>query len=86
MNLLSSFLSKFATLQSPELLVRNASTTAIKNLLNIEIPQHTISYQHNRIVVQGGSSLKHALMLHKVELLEHIQKNLPESVVAKDIC
>ncbi len=85
MNLLSSFLSKFSTLQSPELLVRNASTTVIKDLLGIEVPQHTISYQHNRIVVQGGSSLKYALMLRKVELLEHIQKILPESVVVKDI-
>lgn len=85
MNLLSSFLSRFSSLQSPELLVRNSANIFITETIGTTIPSHNILYQNNRIVIQGSTSLKHAIAMRKLDFIAHLKQTLPDSIVVKDI-
>lgn len=85
MHLVNSFLSRFAGLQSPEVLVRDALRTALKDVLSLDIHKEDIVYQSNRAFVRGGSAVKQALLLHQEALLKMVNEQLPDTISVREI-
>ncbi len=76
MRLVSGFLQRYTNLKAPERVVREAFITAVRDVLEIDIPEDQVHIRNKTVRLSTSSTIKSEIHLHQSDILERVQKDL----------
>ncbi|NTV22646.1 MAG: hypothetical protein HGB03_03775 [Candidatus Yonathbacteria bacterium] len=74
---INSFLERFTQFVPDTHSVKKTCSVSISSICHISISEDVISYKQGTIFLSCRSTIKNEILLHKKEVLEDIQKNIP---------